>query len=34
MCFELTRVGPGRLQWVRDNGERGTARIGGPVEAR
>lgn len=28
MCFELTRIGPNRLRWVRDNGETGTARIG------
>lgn len=31
MCFELTRTGPNRLRWVRDNGETGTARIGPPV---
>ncbi|MEI8145263.1 MAG: hypothetical protein WCH83_07365 [Alphaproteobacteria bacterium] len=28
MCFDLTRAGPNRLNWVRDNGQRGTARIG------
>jgi hypothetical protein len=31
MCFELTRIGPNRLRWVRDNGETGTARIGGAL---
>ncbi len=31
MCFELTRTGPQRLRWVRDNGETGAARIGAPV---
>jgi hypothetical protein len=28
MCFKLTRLGPDRLKWVRDNGQTGTARIG------
>lgn len=28
MCFELTRVDAKRLEWRRDNGETGTARIG------
>ncbi len=28
MCFKLTRVGPDRLKWVRDNGQTGIARIG------
>lgn len=32
MCFELTRTGPGRLHWRRDNGETGTARIGPSVK--
>ncbi|MFK7791987.1 MAG: hypothetical protein AB8B88_04870 [Devosiaceae bacterium] len=31
MCFDLTRTGPDTLNWVRDNGERGTARIGGSI---
>lgn len=31
MCFELTRIGPNRLRWVRDNGETGSARIGGAL---
>jgi hypothetical protein len=31
MCFELSRTGPQRLRWVRDNGETGAARIGAPV---
>lgn len=30
-CFRLTRTGPSALRWVRDNGQTGTARIGGPV---
>lgn len=30
-CFRLTRIGPNALRWVRDNGQTGTARIGGPV---
>lgn len=28
LCFTLTRLGPTKLRWVRDNGESGTARIG------
>ncbi len=28
MCFELTRADPGKLKWVRDNGQTGVARIG------
>jgi hypothetical protein len=28
LCFTLTRTGPDKLRWVRDNGESGTARIG------
>lgn len=28
MCFTLTRTGERTLNWVRDNGETGTARIG------
>jgi hypothetical protein len=28
MCFDLTSTGERTLRWVRDNGERGTARIG------
>jgi hypothetical protein len=31
MCFELTRTGPNTLNWVRDNGETGRARIGGAL---
>lgn len=31
MCFDLTRTGPSTLNWVRDNGERGRARIGGAI---
>ena len=31
MCFRLTRTGPRALNWVRDNGETGTARIGSAV---
>ncbi|WP_439571982.1 hypothetical protein [Phreatobacter sp.] len=30
-CFRLTRTGPNALRWLRDNGQTGTARIGGPV---
>lgn len=28
MCFDLTETGDGKVKWVRDNGETGTARIG------
>ncbi|MFP5076271.1 hypothetical protein ACLE20_03100 [Rhizobium sp. YIM 134829] len=28
MCFELSDAGPGKVKWVRDNGETGIARIG------
>jgi hypothetical protein len=28
MCFDLTKTGEGKVKWVRDNGEAGTARIG------
>ena len=28
MCFELSWIGPDQVSWVRDNGEKGTARIG------
>lgn len=28
LCFTLTRLGPNKLRWLRDNGESGTARIG------
>ncbi|MDW5314057.1 hypothetical protein [Rhizobium sp. PL01] len=28
MCFDLTATGEGKVKWVRDNGETGTARIG------
>ncbi len=28
MCFTLTRTGPKKLKWVRNNGETGMARIG------
>ncbi len=28
MCFDLTETGEGKVRWVRDNGETGTARIG------
>lgn len=31
MCFDLTRTGANTLNWVRDNGETGTARIGSPL---
>lgn len=31
MCFELSRTGPDRVRWVRDNGETGLARIGEPL---
>lgn len=27
MCFELYRLGPERVKWIRDNGQTGTARI-------
>ncbi len=33
MCFVLADVGPAKLSWVRDNGERGTARIGSKIGA-
>jgi hypothetical protein len=32
LCFELTRIGPNQLRWVRDNGQSGTARIGGALD--
>lgn len=32
MCFDLTRLGPKKLRWVRDNGESGTARIGPAID--
>lgn len=28
MCFELYRTGETTLRWIRDNGQKGTARIG------
>ncbi|MDQ0455500.1 hypothetical protein [Rhizobium paknamense] len=28
MCFELYRTGENQLRWIRDNGQKGTARIG------
>ncbi|SIQ52912.1 hypothetical protein SAMN05880582_10249 [Rhizobium sp. RU20A] len=28
MCFELSRTEPGKVKWVRDNGQTGVARIG------
>lgn len=28
MCFELVRTGDKSLKWIRDNGEKGSARIG------
>ena len=31
MCFQLTRTGENTLNWVRDNGETGRARIGGEL---
>jgi hypothetical protein len=31
MCFDLTRTGERTLNWVRDNGETGRARIGGAL---
>lgn len=31
MCFQLTRTGENTLNWVRDNGESGRARIGGEL---
>lgn len=31
MCFNLTRTGESTLNWVRDNGETGRARIGGAL---
>ena len=27
MCFELYRIGPEKVKWIRDNGQTGTARI-------
>ena len=33
MCFVLADTGPSKLSWVRDNGERGTARIGNKIGA-
>ncbi|QCK85390.1 hypothetical protein E8L99_06210 [Phreatobacter aquaticus] len=30
-CFRLTRTGPRSLNWVRDNGQTGTARIGAAI---
>jgi len=29
MCFNLTWIGPDQVQWIRNNGETGTARIEG-----
>ncbi len=34
MCFVLTRIGNGQVAWLRDNGETGTARIGGRIASR
>lgn len=34
MCFVLTRIGAGQVAWERDNGDSGTARIGGQIAAR
>ncbi|MBS9478726.1 hypothetical protein KIP89_16575 [Ancylobacter sp. VKM B-3255] len=34
MCFVLTRIGDGQVAWLRDNGEKGTARIGGRIASR
>lgn len=31
MCFELYRTGDKTLKWIRDNGQTGTARIGGGI---
>ncbi|WP_377295794.1 hypothetical protein [Rhizobium sp. SGZ-381] len=31
MCFELYRTGERTLKWIRDNGQTGTARIGGEI---
>ncbi len=31
MCFELFRTGDKTLKWIRDNGQTGTARIGGGI---
>lgn len=31
MCFELYRTGDKTLKWIRDNGQTGTARIGGEI---
>ncbi|MFD1745413.1 hypothetical protein ACFSE1_08080 [Rhizobium helianthi] len=28
MCFELYKTGSNTLRWIRDNGQKGTARIG------
>lgn len=32
MCFVLTNAAPGKVGWLRDDGERGVARIGGEVK--
>lgn len=32
LCFDLAWTGERRLQWVRDNGDTGTARIGERVD--
>lgn len=32
MCFVLSRAAPGTVAWLRDDGERGVARIGGAVK--
>lgn len=34
MCFVLTRTGERQVAWERDNGDTGTARIGGRIAAR
>ncbi|MDI7862629.1 hypothetical protein MRS76_11720 [Rhizobiaceae bacterium n13] len=31
MCFEIYRIDPKRVQWIRNNGQKGTARIGPPL---
>lgn len=32
MCFVLSRATPGKVGWLRDDGESGVARIGGAVK--
>ncbi len=27
LCFQLRKVGPGKLQWIREDGKTGTARV-------